>query len=463
MKFIFTVLCAFTSFGLFGQGVVTFDIGNGTSAQPKTVKVQGRGIGVTRDSALKDAYRDAIERAIGVYVDAEQIVQNDELVSDKILTHSNAYIEDYKIIKESTENNIITIRILASVKQDTLTRKLSDVMPRQTFMIGNELRNIHAKNSTTEKRAADAEALLSNVIKDINPVTHLIRMNLSDNKPLLVKMNDGKERLFYRFKFFVDTAKYYNEFIPSLTKVLDQIAVKKPRSVYLNASRIPINASCLNYSNDVADYILGKWRSIKKVNSDGTLYGVENGGEREGAYANTIILSASGIKGGWVFNVYVQDAFLEKEDKERFYFYDSYTEKRCKERYFDGDIFHSFVITKMNAGLTVVNAKDYALPAKCLDVVWDWQKKFRNSVSYNILFKDADENVIVAKSVSFKESLLLNIFLGSLSYYGEDKNEAWYVSPLIGGDSESFERWIGFDIPQDQLPNIKSISIELAE
>ena len=199
MKFIFMVFCAFTtSFALFGQGVVTFDIGNGTSAQPKTVKVQGRGIGVTRDSALKDAYRDAIERAIGVYVDAEQIVQNDELVSDKILTHSNAYIEDYKIIKESTENNIITIRILASVKQDTLTRKLSDVMPKQTFMIGNELRNIHAKNSTTEKRAADSEALLSNVIKDINPVTHLIRMNLSDNKPLMVKMNDGKERLFYR-------------------------------------------------------------------------------------------------------------------------------------------------------------------------------------------------------------------------------------------------------------------------
>ncbi len=460
MKFIFTVLCAFSSFGLFGQGVVTLETGNSISSQPKTVKVQGRGVGVTRDSALKDAYRDAIERAIGVYVDAEQIVQNDELVSDKILTHSNAYIEDYKIIKESTENNIITIRILASVKQDTLTRKLSDVMPKQTFMIGNELRNIHAKNSTTEKRAADAEALLSNVIKDINPVTHLIRMNLSDNKPLLVKMNDGKERLFYRFKFFVDTAKHYNEFIPSLTKVLDQIAVKKPRSVYLNANRIPIDES-LHEHKDIAKYILGKWEPYMEVDSDGAL----ERGQSEGVYANTITLSAPGMKRKWAFTTLwgVHESLDEGSYKERFYFDNSYSEKIRKERYFDGDIFHAFVITKMNAGLTVVTAKDYALPAKCLDVVWDWQKKFRNSVSYNILFKDADENVIVAKSVSFKESSLLNIFLGSLSYYGKDKNEAWYVSPLIGGDSESFERWIGFDIPQDQLPNIKSISIELAE
>lgn len=463
MKFIFTVFCAFTSFALFGQGVVTFDIGNGTSTQPKTVKVQGRGIGVTRDSALKDAYRDAIERAIGVYVDAEQIVQNDELVSDKILTHSNAYIEDYKIIKESTENNIITIRILASVKQDTLTRKLSDVMPKQTFMIGNELRNIHAKNSTTEKRAADAEALLSNIIKDINPVTHLIRMNLSDNKPLMVKMNDGKERLFYRFKLFVDTAKYYNEFIPSLTNVLDQIAVKKSRSVYLNAHKIPISENLYGHK-DIAKYILGKWEPSMAVDSEGVLYG-GNGGTSEGVYANTVILGTAGMKRKWAFTThYDERGSLLRANRESFF--DSSDHYR-KSRYLDGDIFHAFVITKMNAGLTVVTAKDYALPAKCLDVVWDWQKKFRNSVSYNILFKDASENIIIAKSISFKESLLLNIFLGSLSYYsvGEyDRGKgAWYISPLIGGDSESFERWIGFDIPQDQLPNIKSISIELAE
>ena len=464
MKFIFTVFCAFTSFALFGQGVVTFDIGNGTSAQPKTVKVQGRGIGVTRDSALKDAYRDAIERAIGVYVDAEQIVQNDELVSDKILTHSNAYIEDYKIIKESTENNIITIRILASVKQDTLTRKLSDVMPKQTFMIGNELRNIHAKNSTTEKRAADAEALLSNVIKDINPVTHLIRMNLSDNKPLMVKMSDGKERLFYRFKFFVDTAKYYNEFIPSLTKVLDQIAVKKPRSVYLNAHKIPISENLYEHK-DIAKYILGKWEHYMEVDSDGAL----ERGQSEGVYANTVTFRTPGMKRKWAFTTnYDERGFLLDErngNKERFYdssvYVSDYTKKTRKKSYLDGDIFHAFVINKMNAGLTVVTAKDYALPAKCLNVVWDWQKQFCNSVNYNILFKDADENVIIAKSVSFKEHALLNIFLGDLSYY--NGKGAWYVSPLIGGDSESFERWIGFDIPQDQLPNIKSISIEFAE
>ena len=35
------------------------------------VKVKGRGVGTDKAEALKDAYRDAVERAVGMYVDAE--------------------------------------------------------------------------------------------------------------------------------------------------------------------------------------------------------------------------------------------------------------------------------------------------------------------------------------------------------------------------------------------------------
>jgi len=50
------------------------------------VKVRGRGVGADKTEALKDAYRDAVERAVGLYVDAEQMMKNEELVKDQILT-----------------------------------------------------------------------------------------------------------------------------------------------------------------------------------------------------------------------------------------------------------------------------------------------------------------------------------------------------------------------------------------
>ena len=94
------------------------------------IKVRGRGIGTNKLEALNDAFRDAVERAVGFYIDAEQLLKNDELVKDQILTQSNAYIENYATVKESRNpDGLVEIQILASVRKTALTRKISMVMP----------------------------------------------------------------------------------------------------------------------------------------------------------------------------------------------------------------------------------------------------------------------------------------------------------------------------------------------
>ena len=203
------------------------------------VNVEGRGVGANKAEALKDAYRDAVERAVGMYVDAEQKMKNEELVEDKILTQSNAYIEKYDVLKEKTKpNGLVEIMINAEVKKSALTKKLSDVMPKQTFALGDDAQNIHSRAVTKEKRNVDAAALLENVLKGINPVTQLMKLSLADTKPLMretggdgmgrIKPNQkGKERTLYRFRFTVDEQKYFGDFLPPLVKVLDQIALDR--------------------------------------------------------------------------------------------------------------------------------------------------------------------------------------------------------------------------------------------
>ena len=131
------------------------------AADSDTVKVQGRGVGIDEVSALKDAYRDAIERAVGLYVDAEQVAKNNELVKDQILTQSNAYITDYqKLSSERIDGGLVQLRILATVKKQALTKKISDAMPTQVFSLGSDAQNLHAQMTTTEKRGGDAASLL---------------------------------------------------------------------------------------------------------------------------------------------------------------------------------------------------------------------------------------------------------------------------------------------------------------
>lgn len=57
-----------------------------------TQKVVARGVVKDKASVLKDAYRDAVEKAVGLYVEAETVADNEELVQDQVLTHSIAYI-----------------------------------------------------------------------------------------------------------------------------------------------------------------------------------------------------------------------------------------------------------------------------------------------------------------------------------------------------------------------------------
>ena len=199
-------LFAQSTIRLGSTGVAEEEVASGNA-----VKVRGRGIGTNKTEALKDAYRDAIEQAVGIYVDAEQMAANNKLVKDQILTQSNAYIEKFDMIEETVAaNGLVTIRILATVNKSALTKRLTDVMPAQTFKLGNDAQNVHAKMVTKEKRDVAAAALLKKTLEDLDPVKQLIRFTLADNKLLVHEYNTYSEKYtgyFYRFKFEVNDEK----------------------------------------------------------------------------------------------------------------------------------------------------------------------------------------------------------------------------------------------------------------
>ena len=467
----------------------TVGFSGGAAAQAaETVKVEGRGVGADKTEALKDAYRDAVERAVGLYVDAEQKMQNDELVNDQILTQSNAYIEKYKVVKEGAKpNGLVEVRILADVKKSVLTRKLSDVMPKQTFSLGDEAQNIHSRLVTNEKRNVDAAALLGNVIGGFNPVSQLMKFQLADTKPVFRKGVGGRNRVFFRFKFTVDKAKYYQEFLPSFLKVLDQIAIKPAKNVRLKA------VDPVDFAKDVSGrwdiwnqrflkrtkkYLNGNW---EKENEDYNEVVNENGGfgSWDGSFGGDDMEDAIDDGGLYVGGIGFGDGKGTFWSVSRDIAWSSSSQKFTQARHFyPGDekllkdgAFCAIVIVKMNATKSSIQAREYALPPECADLVKAWNKKILGhkhsdggdvKTAYNIIFSDAAGEEISATPVSFRNKALSNMFLGIVPYFSENVG-SWFVSPMVHCDAESFERWIGFDIPVDELPKIKSVSVELAE
>lgn len=75
------------------------------------------GVGVDRDSAVRDAMRNAVERVVGTYVDSRTLVSEAVVSLDEIYTKSQGYVRDVEVLDEVGNGN--AYRLTAKVDVDT--------------------------------------------------------------------------------------------------------------------------------------------------------------------------------------------------------------------------------------------------------------------------------------------------------------------------------------------------------
>lgn len=102
-----------------------------------------------RDDAIEDALRRAVEDVMGLLLSSETLVENFQLVEDRIFTKTQGYIQRYEIIKEEKrDSQLYEVQVKALVKLSELQNDLEAIatllrrkkMPRMMVMI--EERNI---------------------------------------------------------------------------------------------------------------------------------------------------------------------------------------------------------------------------------------------------------------------------------------------------------------------------------
>ena len=514
------------------------------AAESDTVKVQGRGVGVTKDAALKDAYRDAVERAVGLYVDADTVADNDEIVTDQILTQSNAYITDFSELgTKQIDGGLVQVRILATVKKQALTTKLTGVMPAQMVRIDNTvLQNVHAQLVTKERRAEDAAALLKHALDGVNPMQSLMVASIRPETLKIITADDTAARsqgsaqyqpvyqqvvvgdstttvvgpgapivapmpipvagspgaqqtivtpdgtvtttapdgsqagaangvtLRYIFEVKLDRAKYFNEFVPHLKKVLDQISLTKPKEVRLTEVLLPNSnerreflrkyMELTNPYDTIPDDphdshssmvgMCGSYKGFKSAYFDSVhCYSILWQGENwlwefcnhKGGYRQK-----SG--GGFLWNgISLQNGDLyENGYKEKVYF---------------------ALITSLNADCSSGKVTMYELDKSVIPTLNGWRKGLidknaygpeQKTTNYNIILLDRDGEEIGVYPWLIPNGMLMNVKFADFPNAG-----MVYATPFVGCFGESMIQWRDFAIEKDQLAKIASVKIELVD
>jgi hypothetical protein len=109
-------------------------LASGVSAQSSTVTATGVGaiiandVGKARDDALRDAQRNAVEQAVGTFISSESMVENYVLLSDKIYSHSQGFVERYDLLSErKVDQYTYEITISATVKAGEIKSSLQAI------------------------------------------------------------------------------------------------------------------------------------------------------------------------------------------------------------------------------------------------------------------------------------------------------------------------------------------------
>ncbi|MBI3399505.1 MAG: hypothetical protein HY026_09825 [Deltaproteobacteria bacterium] len=132
------------------------------------------GSGATKDEAIQDAIRNAVETATGVFVYSTTEVSNFALVKDKIVTASKGYVKDFKVLEETKNEGIFFVKLDVSVD----TASIKSVIKREikTTTYDDALKDYATITSIVERNKKYAE-----ILKSISsrPIDELYQVNFT--------------------------------------------------------------------------------------------------------------------------------------------------------------------------------------------------------------------------------------------------------------------------------------------
>jgi hypothetical protein len=204
------------------SGALSF--GKPKAGAAETVEVNAKGQGESVEAAQKDAIRNAIKMAVGELVGSKTLVENDDLVEDKILTLSNAMVEkaDYGAAK-SIGDGLFEVTVKALVKKGQLNQELEKAGITKGAVKGESLA---AKLFSGRERIANAEKFLAERFKGFpGDLVEGFMLTKADGSPN-IEVDTASGRLIANVGVQVNMENYA-KWTKALQELLGQICLEK--------------------------------------------------------------------------------------------------------------------------------------------------------------------------------------------------------------------------------------------
>ena len=208
------------------------------NASEELLVVTATGYGRSAKEAEKDALRAAVQKAVGVYVQSTTMTDNEELITDQILTASNGIVQEYVPFGEPTLNTTLglyELKITAKVIKKALLNKLDEA--KITYSVPMAGQSLFAQATTMQMQKADAQALFDATWDEIynKNLDKLFRIRLlglngetgEKFAPSMTNNKDGTVKISFYIEYSYNFDYWYTVVAPKWSTVLDLYAKEK--------------------------------------------------------------------------------------------------------------------------------------------------------------------------------------------------------------------------------------------
>jgi hypothetical protein len=234
-----------------GGGTVETSAGSSEQGANSAKQILVIGIGATPESAEKQAITDAVRQAVGAYVDANTIVENEAVIKDRILSVSNGFVKEYKVVSpaKQRDDGLYELQILATVQTGQVVQVL-----KENNLISGEVAgaNMWAEASTKVMNAQDAVAMLQTKMPELIKSSVTITPLGEDGKPMLLKDGTpntapasvkedaatGKATLIWYLEMGLDKKYYRETLLPLVQKCMDAALGAQPKEMRGSADQM---------------------------------------------------------------------------------------------------------------------------------------------------------------------------------------------------------------------------------
>lgn len=173
----------------------------------ETQTVIATGTGETVAAAKEDAYRNAVQRVVSKLMDADVKIENDEVVRNKILSYSAAYVEAAEVVEGPVQlpGSLVRVKIRARVRKTALEEKVREIKPSIAEVSGEDIYARLVSSSDQKTHGSDMIAdLFENVREKLVKVQTVAGRNGRDP----IDVDPATKELFVNVRVSIDRNAY---------------------------------------------------------------------------------------------------------------------------------------------------------------------------------------------------------------------------------------------------------------